>query len=137
MKHLIKLSGLFVSLAFLFGCAGLSPKDQVVADAVFVEALGAALDNNPAYKPIVLKIAQDAQTALESNAVITHDAAAQWVLNQIVTKLGDNPRVKRLSFVLLSAYMPDWSGSTMQFVTIDQKKILEHVIYLTANAATP
>lgn len=130
MKYLM----MFIVLLTV-GCAGMQPKDQVVADAVFVEALGAMLDNNPTYKPIVLQIATDAQAALEGTTIITHDAAAKWLLDQITAKLGDNPRVKRLTFVLLSAYMPNWSGSAMQFVTADQKKILEHVIYLTAVAA--
>jgi hypothetical protein len=123
----------------LSGCAGMKPNDKVVADVVYVETLGSVFDNNAQYKPIVLDIAKEAKAALDAHTVITKDGATQWLIAHLTARFANdstNPRIKRLTMLVISIYMPGWENSVMSLVSADDRAILEHVIDLTILAAS-
>jgi hypothetical protein len=125
----------------LSGCAGMKPNDKLVADVVYTEALGAALDNNPQYKPMILDLAKEAREALAAHedSVITKDGATQWLITHLTAKFANditNPRIKRLSMILISIYMPGWEDSLMAIVSTEDRATLAHVIDLTILAAS-
>lgn len=133
---LATIMGLTLTLS---GCAGMKPNDKLVADVVYTETLGAALDNNPQYKPIILDLAKEARAALNAHTIITKDGATQWLIAHLTAKFANdstNPRIKRLSMILISVYMPGWEDSLLSRVSDEDRATLKHVIDLTILAAS-
>ena len=123
----------------LVSCAGMKPNDKAVADVIYIETLGSVLDANPQYKPIVLDIAKEAKDALAAHIVITKDGASKWLIAHLTARFANDatsPRIKRLSMIVLSTYMPGWEDSIMALVSADDRATLEHVIDLTIIAAS-
>lgn len=136
------LFNIFLMIGFTIGlvsCAGMKPNDKVVADVVYIETLGSVLDQNPKYKPIVLEIANEAKQALAAHTVITKDGASKWLIEHLTARFANDatsPRIKRLSMIVLSTYMPGWEDSIMALVSAEDRATLEHVIDLTVIAAS-
>jgi len=120
-----------IILLFISGCSGLSVKDQATVDLLYVETLGAVVDNNPQYKPMLLDLANEAKAALASHTAITKGGASQWLVNHLTNRFANdstNPRIKRLLLVVLATYMPDWENSTLSFLSQADIDNLNHAI---------
>ena len=121
MKKLV----LLLSVLFLFGCVGLQPKPIVTAgtDIAFV----LVLQNNPSYKPEIVKALNDIKTVLSGS--ITYDD----LLVQITKLLPGKYAI--IASILIGELNGDQPVSTTVFPMLDSYKTdivkeLDHLILL-------
>lgn len=136
---LIALS--LVLLISLISCGSnkLKPSDQVVADTVMIEALGAFFDANPSYKTTTIKIVTDGVELLNGTKVATRAGVIGWIKDQVSANFGDdnsNKHLKRVMVILLDAYLPQWDQTTLNFISADDKTLLLHLADIVTLAAS-
>ena len=123
---------LWMAVIFTFiGCSGISPQNKPVVNAVYQFGVLKLIKANPALKPKLQAIISDAQDALNSHSVITRAAAAQWISTEINSKIGNAPDAQLLLQIVLSQYMPDWSNTTLNVISAQQRADLQDAINLT------
>ncbi len=137
MKTLFKSFILTCSILILVSCATLKLSDQQLADGMITEAIGSMLDNNPKYKPIVADLAKEAKTALDAHLFVTQGGASTWLINHLQEKFKNdtqNPRLKRIIFLIAKAYMPGWESALTSSITPAQKTQLYNLINIVSMA---
>lgn len=140
MKAMIRLISLAAMLAFIVSCAGITPQQQASADAIYRIALKRVLTANPKYVDPVIKIASKGQMILVTSSVLTKDGVATWISTQVADQFKlpngqPDQDIADVTYLLLSAYLPNWSGSTASFLTATDRQTLIDLINMTISTA--
>jgi len=149
MFKTIKMLILGVILMFavttgLSGCSTVNsalsnPNTAQVAEATLLAASSMVFEKNPQLKPQVKSIATQALTILQctnSCAPITKAGAVSWLNSQMTASGKVDPNIKTLVDTLVLLYMPDWSSSTLNFLSATDKSELMEVCNILIAAAS-